>query len=143
VICYKFALNPKVKGYIEWQLEHYHDDKKQLEEYKNSFIPSGIANYSETGGCSGGQVGNPTERAVMAIASNRYIASLERSIGAIDAVLTKCDETDKKLIDLVYWRRSYTVVGAAYKVNISKSAAYKRINKILTAIATEAGAVCP
>ena len=36
---YKFDLNPRIKSYVEWQLEHYHEDKKQLEEIKGCMMP--------------------------------------------------------------------------------------------------------
>ena len=37
---YKFDLAPKVKGIVEWHLEHYHEDKAQLESLKNDMVPS-------------------------------------------------------------------------------------------------------
>jgi hypothetical protein len=53
------------------------------------------------------------------VATNPYILATERSIRAIDKVLGGCDETDIKLIELVYWRRTHTVVGASNRANIS------------------------
>jgi len=137
----RFSLNPKIKGYIEWQLEHYHEDKKQLEEYKKDLIPSTTTNYSLTAGCSGGTTSNPTEKTVIKLVTNPYILSMERNIKAVEVALNKCDETDKRLIDLVYWRRTYTVVGAANKTYLSKSGAYNRLNRVLNNIALEMGIV--
>jgi RinA family phage transcriptional activator len=140
---YKFSLNPKVKGYIEWQLEHYKEDKKQLEAYRRDMIPSATQSYSLTGGVNSGGTSNPTEQAAIRLATNPYILSAERSIKAIEAVLERCDETDLKLIDLVYWRRTHTVVGAGMKVGLGRNGAYKRINKILSGIALEMGIINP
>jgi len=137
----RFSLNPKIKGYIEWQLEHYHEDKKQLEQYKQDLIPSTTSNYSLTAGCSSGTTSNPTEKTAIKLLTNTYILSTEKTIKIIDKVLNNCDETDKQLIDLVYWRRSYTVMGAGIKTHLSQRAAYKRINKVLAKIALEMGII--
>ena len=136
---YRFALVPKIKGYVEWQLEHYHEDKWQLAEYRKEMIPNATPSYSLTGGVQGGQVSNQTESAGIRLTTSPYILATERSIKAIDCVLIKCDKTDIQLIDLVYWKRSYSVTGAAMVVYLSPAAAYVRINKLLTAIALELG----
>lgn len=138
---YKFSLNPKIKGYIEWQLEHYPEDKKELEEYKQDLIPSATQSYSQTSGVQSGSTSNPTERDGLKLATNPYILATERNIRAIEIALQKCDGIDLKLIDLVYWKRSHTVEGAGMVAHVSKSAAYYRINSALCAIALEMGIV--
>lgn len=136
---YKFALNPKIRGFVEWQLEHYHEDKRQLAEYKAAMMPSVTPNYSLAPGGSG--ISNPTEQAAIRLTTNTYILSLERGIAAVDRVLAQLDDNDKALINLVYWQRSYTVVGAAAKIGWSKTQAYCRVNKILCAVALEEGLI--
>ncbi len=136
----KYPLPYKIKGFIEWQLGHYHDEKRMLEEIETRHLPSGVPQYGGTP-IKAGSTSNPTERAGIALASNPYIASLERTTKAIATVLDKCDATDIKLIDLVYWRRSHTVEGAGRLCNLSKSAAYNHINGILTLIAQELGVI--
>ena len=138
---YKYSLNPKIKGYVEWQLEHYREDKKQLWQYKSDLIPSITPGYSLTGGVQSGSPSNPTESTGIKLATNPYIIEMERSISAIERVLSKCDETDKRLIDLVYWKQSYTVVGAGESVGLGQNGSYKRINKILVGMALEMGLV--
>ena len=138
---YKFSLNPKIKGYIEWQLEHYLEDKKALEEYKRDLIASPVQGYSQTGGIRTGDISNPTERDGIKLATNPYILSVERTIKAIESALDQCDQTDKKLVDLVYWRRSHTIIGAGEQVGLKQNGAYKRINKNLVKIALEMGLI--
>lgn len=138
---YRYALNSKVKGYIEWQLEHYKEDKKQLERYKLDIIST--PSPSTDAPVQGGSIESSTERTAMRLATSAYILSTERSLAAVEAVLAKCDETDIKLIDLVYWRRTLTVTGAGMKIGLSKSGAYNRVNRILVMIATEMGIVGP
>jgi RinA family phage transcriptional activator len=134
---YKFDLNPRIKAYVEWQLEHYHEDKKQLEEIKGAMMPQITTSYG-TGG-HGNAISTPTEDAAMRMATNAYIQSTERSVRAIEHTLARCDSTSRALIDMVYWKRTMTATGAAMRCNVSKSSAYRKINFILTSIALELG----
>ncbi|MBR3069378.1 MAG: hypothetical protein IKG62_04960 [Lachnospiraceae bacterium] len=138
---YKFDLSPAIKSTVEWQLQYYREDLRQLETYKQDLIPSGVQGYSQTAGVSGGEVTRTTEDIAFRLISSPYIRRLEITCEAIGRVLSKLDEVDLKLIELVYWRREYTVEGAAMKIHISKTAAYQRINKILGAIAYALGYV--
>lgn len=137
---YKFALSAKIKGMVEWQLEHYHEDKRQLEQYKTDLIPSPVQKYSQTAGCLH-SVGRSTEDTVERIATNAYVMQTERSCRAIEAVLGRLDRTDSQLVDLVYWKQSYSAEGAGMKLNLSRAATYNHINSILCTIALEMGYV--
>lgn len=152
---YRFVLSPRVRGMIEWSLEHYHENKESLEAYKNDMVPSIIQKYPQykkgennkenifsgvdPSMIHGTDTGRPTEEVGMKIATSPYVLHTERCIRAVDKALEICDETDKQLIDLVYWKHSYTVIGAAQKVGLTKTPAYNRINNILCFIGLELG----
>lgn len=139
---YKFALNPRIKGIVEWQLEHYREDKSQLASVKADMTPSMTASYSLTGGITNGNgVNRSTENAAIRITTNQYIRQLEQSCDAIEKVLLACQDIDIRLIELVYWRREYTVEGAGMKLHMSTATAYRHINNILSGIAVEFGYV--
>lgn len=138
---YKFSLPSEIKATVEWQLRYYREDKRQLNEIKRDMIPSGVQGYSLTAGVDGGEATRATEDIAMKMVSAPYIRRLEITIDAIDRALERMDETDKKLIELVYWRKEYTPEGAGLIVGIAKSAVYQRINKILGLIAFELGYV--
>lgn len=137
---YVFTLSPRVKGMIEWQLEHYHESKRQIEQYWADMIPSPTPNYSAEGGGSH-YVNRTTETVVERIATSPYIEQTVRSCKAIERVISDLDDTDIKLIDIVYWKRSYTVEGAARILHIDRATAYRHINGILSKIALELGYV--
>lgn len=138
---YKFSLAPQIKSYVEWQLSHYHEDKRQLEQYKSALVPPITQQYSSSGGASASGDCRKTENAAIKIATSPYILQLERSCDAIGKVLSRCEDLDKSLIELVYWRGTYTPEGAGLKLHLSRATAYRRINGILTAIALEMGYV--
>lgn len=138
---YKFSLNSKIKSEIEWQLEHYPEDRRQLEQFKADMIPSATASYSLTGGVSGSHTHRNTEDVATRIVSNQYIRYTEWWCCGIAKALSHFDANDMALIDLVYWKRTHTPVGAGYKVGMTRSTAYDHINSILCAIALEVGKV--
>ena len=137
---YKFSLSARIKGMVEWQLEHYHEDKRQLEQYKADLIPSPVQKYSKTAGCSHG-ISRSTEDISERIITNAYVLQTERSCRAIETVLERLDRTDSQLVDLVYWKQSYSAEGAGMKLNLSRTATYNHINNILCTIALEMGYV--
>lgn len=136
---YKFSLNEKVKGIVEWELEHYNESKRELETAKNDMMPTMIQSIS--GMPTSHEPSRQTEQAALKITTSEYIGRLERSVHAIDRVLANTDDTNKKLIELVYWRKEYNIIGAGQKVGLSPSGAYKRINDILSYTALEMGFV--
>lgn len=138
---YKFDLSPSIKATVEWQLQYYREDCRQLEEFKNELIPSTVQGYSLTAGVDGGETKRTTEEVAFRLVSSPYIRRLEITCAAIKRALANMDKIDLKLIELVYWRREYTVEGAGMKVGLSRSAAYQRINRILGACAYELGYV--
>lgn len=138
---YKFSLKPEIKATVQWQLESYREDKRQLEKAKRDLIPSGVQKYSLTAGVDGGDAKRSTEEVAMKIISAPYIRRLEINVEAIERAMRRFDDTDMKLIDLIYWRKEYTPEGAGMVVGIQKSAVYQRINKIFGVIAFEMGYV--
>lgn len=137
---YEASLEKRLKEFIEWELEHYPENKRQLEEYKRDMIPSATPAYSLAAGGHNGE-SRPTENIGLKILSDQYVIHTARTVEAIERVLNKISREDYKLIDLVYWKGSHSISGAALSCHISKSAAYRRLNIITTALAKEMGYV--
>lgn len=132
-------LPKRIKDFVEWQLEHYHADKAELELFKKSLMPSGVQNYDTAGGRSY-TAANPTEQTAMRILTNPYLHTLEFRTQAITKVIERLNHTQLEVINLVYWRRQrYTPTGAGIKVGMSKSSVYRMLNQVLYAIAAEMG----
>lgn len=132
-------LEPRLKRFIEWDLERYREMKREIDEYRLSVLPSTTPSYS--GVPSGGGSSSSTERSAVKLATSVYLADLERTVKAISDVIEKLDDTDRALVDLIYWKRQYTVEGAGYAVGMSKTTAYRHINGILVAVAANLGLV--
>ena len=136
----KSILQPRVRDFVAWQLEHYQTNRAQLESIKRDLIPSPTPTYGGSEGHST-EAHRTTEDIMVQISSSAYVRNLEQTVKAIQYVIDRLDDTDLRLIELVYFKGTHTVGGASMIVNLSQSAAYNHINKILVAVALELGLV--
>ena len=134
---YKFTLAVALRDFIEWQIEYYPDNKRQLAVFKDSMIPSQISQYGHKTGSFDSEK-RPTEE--ITIRRNpTYIMEQERIVNAIESVLDNLNEQDLELIRLRYWDGKLTPEGIALKLNIGRTAYYQRLNNILVIIAKRLG----
>ena len=136
----KSILQPRVRDFVAWQLEHYQTNRAQLESIKRDLIPSPTPTYGGSEGHST-EAHRTTEDIMVQISSSAYVRNLEQTVKAIQYVIDRLDDTDLRLIELVYFRGSHTVDGAAMIVNLSSRTAYRHINNVLTAVALELGLI--
>lgn len=128
----------RVRDFVELQITDYHSNRRAIADYHAQSIPSAVPKYGGTGGGHGGD-SRPTELIGVRMASDQYIEHLTRSVAAVGAVLSRLSPEDRRLVRLRYWRRGYTVERAAQELYLSKSAAYRKLNAITTAVARELG----
>ena len=136
----KSILQPRVRDFVAWQLEHYQTNRAQLESIKRDLIPS----PTPTNGGSEGrsiEAHRTTEDITIQISSSAYVRQLEQTVAAIRYVVDRLDMTDLQLVELVYFKGTHTVEGAAIIVGLSRTAAFNHINKVLTAVALELGLI--
>ena len=136
----KSILQPRIRDFISWQLEHYFQNKRQLEAIKNDLIPSPTPTYGGAGSHSN-EASRTTEDVAISICSPVYIQQLELTVNGIGHVLERLDTTDTCLIRMVFFEGTHTVEGAAQVVHLSRTAAYNHINAVLAAVALELGLI--
>ena len=136
----KSILQPRIRDFVAWQLEHYPSNRSQLESIKRDLIPSPTPTYGGSEGHSN-EAHRTTEDITIQISSSAYIRQLEQTVAAIRYVVDRLDMTDLQLVELVYFKGTHTVEGAAIIVGLSRTAAFNHINKVLTAVALELGLI--
>lgn len=136
----KSILQPRVRDFVAWQLEHYQINRAKLESIKRDLIPSPTPTY---GGSEGRSIEahRTTEDITIQISSSAYVRQLEQTVAAIRYVVDRLDMTDLQLVELVYFKGTHTVEGAAIIVGLSRTAAFNHINKVLAAVALELGLI--
>ena len=135
---YKKKMTKEVKSIAEYHLRSYEANKRALSRYRRDLMPSNTPDYSGIGGSHNGE-SRPVERLAVEIATDRYIFQLEESTAAVEEICDKLRAQDRRLVELVYWRRSYTVRGAAEKLHMDTSTAYDHLNSVLYDIAVLLG----
>ena len=134
---YKFTLAVALRDFIEWQIEYYPDNKRELAVFKDSMIPSQITQYGQKTGSFDSEK-RPTEE--ITIRRNpAYIMEQERIVKAMESVLDSLNEQDLELVRLRYWDGKLTPEGIAMKLNIGRTTLYERLNNILVIIAKRLG----
>lgn len=127
-----------IRVYVEGVLCCYEENRRQLRAYREEMIPSAVPQYGGAGG-GGGSESRPAEALGIRLADDRYIREKERVVSAVERVLKRLDRHDRRLVTLVYLKRTNTVSGAALTVNMGKTMAYENLNAILWAVAEELG----
>lgn len=140
VVKYRYRLPSEIKAVAEWQLQRYPQDKAQLANL--DVVNAPISRYGGTAVHHSG-TSRPTEDTALLMVSTPYILRMETGVKAVDRALSDADQTDRALVDMVFWKQSHNVEGAALAAHIAKSAAFVRINTILGAVAYWMGYLSP
>lgn len=135
------ALDPKVRNGIEAELENYYDTKKAIERMKRDLIPSPVPNYEPSAGGHSNSVSRSTENITLTLLNNIFLNEACKNIDAIEHVLSRSSRADQKLIELVYFRGTHTVTGAAQCVHMSRTQAYIHTTNILREIGIRMGRI--
>lgn len=132
-------MNRQVRSYIEHELRHYHETKRELEQLRDSIL-------NETGGgdisgIRGSGTGDPTAKKAMRLMTNARLKRLEETVTAIDNVVESLDGDKYRLVELNYWEkpRTLTDMGMAQRLNVGQRTFYRWRDGIVHAIAMEMG----
>ena len=130
-------MDKRLKGFILWELEHYPENKRQLERFKYDMITA--KDYTIDGQPRQTGAGDPTARKVEQLESSAYIRQTEQTLEAIERVLRRQPPEKRKAVELMYWRRTHTATGAGMEIGASKSTVYNWIDDIVVQTAKELG----
>lgn len=129
--------------YIEDELRHYHETKKELEELRSNVITGSIfREYRDDniGGSSGGSVSNPVERQATILEMDKQINRMSKVVSAITDVLSRISENDKTMIQLRYWsNHKHTWEYIAIQSFMDRATAIRHRDIIIKEIAKQTG----
>lgn len=130
-------INRRIKDYIIYELQMYHENKRQLEECKRDIVEG--KDYTVSDMPRGGNTSDTTYSKAEKLLSSTYIQNIERTLNVIDRVIKGIDENRYKIIDMLYWKKTHTAIGVSLEVNISERTVYRWVDGIIYAIAKELG----
>ena len=126
-----------VKRHVEGELRFYHENKRQMEAYRNELASLGATDYAKPS-VQSNKISDSTACIGINLASSPYLLQTEKTIRAIDKAISTCAKTDLKLLDLIYFKGTHTPEGAGMVVGYRKTQVYERVNRILS-IANDLG----
>lgn len=136
----KYSLPPKIRGIVEYQLEHYYDSRRELKDAERDMMPSNTPKYSlDPAGHS--EASRTTENVAIKIMASKYLVEIEKTVNAVEHITSRLSTEDYKLIDLVFFKGTHTITGAGLSLNMSQRTAYRHVDAILTELARELGLI--
>lgn len=132
-------LNKQVRSYIEFELKHYPQTKKELEQLRNSIIEE--SGQADETGIRGSGTGDPTSKKALRLMTNVRLKRMEETVMAIENVMYELDEDKHKLLDLKYWtkRNLLTDIGIADQLGVGIATYYRWKDAIVSCVAREMG----
>lgn len=134
-------MKQSLKKHIEDELRDYDTTKRDWEEIQDSIVSG--SGHGDDSGIRGTDISNPTASKALQLITNKRLAQLEKTIKAVESVVTRLPEEKFKLVVLKYWTKPQPLndVGMAMALNCSQSTFYEWKNGILKLIAIELGLI--
>ncbi len=129
-------IDKKVYKYIDYELQHYEENKKELERLREEILDKGTK--PADGQPRGNTVGNPTEQKAMKLVSSTALLKIERNLKAIDRVYNQLSEEYKKFFDYNYIKQ-VGIVKVCQEVGIEERTYYRWKDNIIYNVGMELG----
>ena len=132
-------MKQSLRKHIEDELRDYQTTKDDWEEIQDSIVKG--SRCGDDSGIRGTDISNPTASKALQLITNKRLAQLERTIKAVEGVMSRLPEDRHRLVLLKYWTNPQPLndVGIAMELNCSLSTFYEWKNGILKLIAIELG----
>lgn len=130
-------IDKKVYNYIEFELQHYEENKEKLKEMRLDIIE---ASPEPSDGQPKGQGGNgkPTERKAVKLMTTIALIQLEKTIAAIETVKDRLNDDYKKFFEFNYIKQA-GIVKTCNEIPIGERTYYNMRDKIVYAVGQEMG----
>ena len=131
-------LDKKVYKYIDYELQHYEENKKELERLREEILDASPA--PADGQPRGNSTGNPTERKAMKLVSSTALLKIESTIKAIEKIYEQLNDDYKLFFDWNY-KRNAGIVKTCQEVNIAEPTYYRWRDSIVYSVGMELGLI--
>lgn len=128
----------KFLGHAKELLYHYPENRRLLKRIEEDVLLGQTSDYDHC--YRRGGVSNPTYRKAVLLSEGR-LAEMRREVAAVEKLLSQIetfgreDVRARRLLEMVYFRMSHTLYGAAIQLQISEATAKRWNQKILLALA--------
>lgn len=132
-------IDKKVYKYIDYELMHYEDNKKKLEEIREEILES--SPLPPDGQPKGqGSTSNPTEQKAVKLISSVALMKIEKTLDAINRVYNNL-ESDYKLFFDWHYIKGAGIVKTCQETKISEATYYRWRDRIIYMVGEEMGLI--
>lgn len=107
-------------GYVRWMVREYPKYRELLLDLKEPNVSPVLSHQPK----ARGTISDSTSKLALA----QLPPTAQKEYEAVEQAIAKADERVLKMIDLVYWKNTHTVIGAGEAVFLSEAQA-KRVHK--------------
>lgn len=132
-------IDKKVYGYIDYELKHYNENTKKIDEIRANIIEASPEPSDGQPKRQGG-TGKPTERKAIKLVSSTALLKMESTNDAIKKVYKQLEKNYKDFFDWNYIKQ-VEIVRTCQEVNISEATFYRWRDKIVYAVGEEMGII--
>ena len=133
----QYKIPKHIRSYIKSELYNYEFNKKKLKQLEDDIINSGKDNDGQP---RGNQVSDTTAQKAEKLITSRSILIVTAKIRNVERALSKLDEEDRKVVELIFFK-GHNQVYAQMHDNISKDMYYDIMNKMIYLTAVEYGEI--
>ena len=133
----KVVLKRGTFKHIEDELYAYHQTKKAIADLRRDIIEG--SPMSDGTGIRSSEPGNPTHNKAVRLVDSKLLSQMEKTVAAIDYVMSKLPEEKINLVKLKYWQGHLTDLGIQVKLNLSRRTYYRWKADIVIDIARQIG----
>lgn len=134
-------MDKATKMYLEKQLADYPKMDEYITQRKLELKYPSKPIDDNVDAPKGSGIGNPTERIVVTMDSDKRLNQLEKTKSAIEKTLNQLDASAYSLVELKYWKRPQTLTwdGIAVHVGFSRRQCFNVRDRIIDSIGKELG----
>ena len=132
-------IDKKVYKYIDYELMHYEDNKKRLDEIREEILESSPLPPDGQPRGQGG-TSNPTEQKVVKLISSVALMKIEKTVSSIDKVYDHLEMDYKNFFDWNY-KKNVGIVRTCQEIGIAEPTYYRWRDKIIYMVGEEMGLI--
>lgn len=129
-------IDKKVYKYIDYELQHYEENKRELERLREEILDKGTT--PADGQPRSNTTGNPTEQKAMKLVSSTALLKIERNLKAIDRVYNQLSEEYRRFFEYNYMKQ-VGIVKVCQEVGIEERTYYRWKDNIIYNVGMELG----
>lgn len=134
----KIRIDKRLYRYIEYELYHYEQYKKDIQIQRNRIIDGATTNDGQPKGTA---IGNPTEMKGIKLVTSASIVSMERVVRAVDNALKSLGVQHDQIFKMLYISGRRDIYAMCDDMHVSYETFKRRKRELIYRVGVELGLI--